>query len=336
MIKDNTLVCPVCNSRDVRELFETKSLAVIRHLSSLNNRNTKELIRQKIEALWKADHASYFRCRECTFEFAHPFVAADPGFYDLVYHSEIQYPADKWEYLITSGSVQKFIHDFPISPRLLEIGAGNGSFLKLVAAIIPMGDIFATEYSGSGAKSISQMGITCYQYDLQQISEAHLHGKISIVCMFQVLEHMTNLHELFEKLRILTLPGSRFYISVPNNHHRQFFDRFNRHYDLPPVHVGRYNDLCMVRLAEAHGWKLLQHAIQPTGYKERILKFIFSEYAAGQSVFDPEKVKLRVLRLLLRYGMLTLLVVFHLRIVIGLRDPKLGIAQWFELERANN
>jgi 2-polyprenyl-3-methyl-5-hydroxy-6-metoxy-1,4-benzoquinol methylase len=337
MIKDKTAICPVCKSSHVDKLFETDSLAVVRHLLNAGKMAVKEQCKQKIETLWESNNAAFYVCRDCTFEFAHPFIAGDADFYSFVYDVESNYPADKWEYSVTFESIIRFLNNSSMHPRLLEIGAGNGSFLKMLAGkIIPVNEIFATEYSETGAKSIGILGITCLQKDLHHLTEEDLSGKISIVCMFQVLEHLTDINEVFEKLSELTFPGSRMYISVPNNLQRRFFDNFGLHYDLPPVHVGRYNLNSLNRLANIQGWQVLRHLIQPSAYIERILKFIYSEYSKGQLVFNPETVKLKFIRIFLRYSMLAILMILHIRILIGLRNPKLGTSQWFELERFNN
>jgi|WetSurMetagenome_2_1015567.scaffolds.fasta_scaffold228792_2 hypothetical protein len=334
MIKDNPAKCPVCGNPKVVELYKTDSRAVVQHLLNTDNFTVIEEYKKKIEKLWGAKNASFYGCRECDFEFAHPFIAADADFYSFVYHSENYYPAEKWEYSVTLRSINRFCKEATDPPRLLELGAGNGSFLRMVTdTMIPANEVFATEFSEAGAKSIGKMGIACFQKDLQQISEKDLLGKINIVCMFQVLEHMTEIHEFFVKISTLTISGSRLYISVPNNFHRSFFDRHGHHYDLPPVHVGRYNHKSLNRLSEFHGWKILQYLLQPSSYKERVRKFIFSAYAKGQLVFNPEKNKVKFIRLFLRYCMLAFLMILHTRIIVGLRNPNLGTAQWFELEK---
>jgi 2-polyprenyl-3-methyl-5-hydroxy-6-metoxy-1,4-benzoquinol methylase len=337
MTKDKTAYCPVCNSHLVKKIFETDSMAVVRHLLNADKMVVKEQCKQKIEKLWEANHAAFYECTDCTFVFAHPFISGNADFYSFIYDAESNYPVDKWEYSVTREAIIRFLKNSPLQTRLLELGAGNGSFLKMLAGkIIPVNEIFATEFSETGAKSIGILGITCLQKDLHHITEKDLSGKISIICMFQVLEHLTDIHKVFKKLSELTFPGSRMYLSVPNNLQRSFFDNFNLHYDLPPVHVGRYNINSLNLLAKTHGWTVIQHLVQPSAYKDRILKFIFSEYAKGQQVFNPEKVKVKLLRLFLRYSMLSILMIFHVRILSGLRNPKLGTSQWFELERINN
>jgi len=336
MAAGENIVCPICHSAHPDKLFDTDSKAVVRHLLSADNMPLFEQCRQKVEHLWDSKVAAYYHCTVCTFEFAHPFIAGDADFYSFIYDTENKYPAEKWEYSISLISIGQFIKTAALPARLLEIGAGNGSFLKLLGGnLLPSSEIYSTELSEAGARIIGLMGFTCFQKDLQQISKEDLGGKVSIVCMFQVLEHLEGIHDLFEKLNDITFFGSRLYISVPNNLQRRFFEIHKIKYDLPPVHVGRYNVKSLDHLSEAHGWKVLRHCIQPSTYKQRILKFIYASYAKGQQVFNPEKYKSKPLRIFLRYCMLATLVFFHIRIIVGLRSRKLGVSQLFELERKN-
>jgi 2-polyprenyl-3-methyl-5-hydroxy-6-metoxy-1,4-benzoquinol methylase len=328
--------CPICCSGNLVELYTTDSLFVIKHLMNAQNKNAQALCKKKIEDLWAGKNATYYSCRECSFEFAHPFVPADAEFYSLVYHSESNYPSEKWEYTVTRESITNYTKHHEIQPRLLEIGAGNGSFLKIISKdLISPKEIFATEFSEAGARSIETLGIKCFHKDFNTISNEDIQGKVNIVCLFQVLEHMTSIHDFFKKMNELTLPLSRIYISVPNIFHRQFFDWYGYHYDLPPIHVGRYNYESLNRLSLQHGWKILRHAIQPTTFKERFLKFIFSQYTQWQKTINTEITKMKLLRLFLRYGIYALLIIVNFRVIIGLRKSELGTAQWFEIEKIN-
>jgi hypothetical protein len=336
IIMNNNVICPICGNNNLLELFTTNSLSVINHLLISENKKVVELYGKKIETLWPNKNAAFYSCTDCSFEFASPFTPADAEFYSLIYNSDSNYPVEKWEYTISQESICNYIKYSEIQPRLIEIGAGNGSFLKkIIDIVIPAKEVFATEFSEAGAKSIETFSIKCFRKDFNLISEQDIHGKVNIVCLFQVLEHITAIHEFFKKVNELTLPESRVYISVPNIFHRRFFDRFGLHYDLPPIHVGRYNYKSLSRLAEQYGWRIINHAIQPTTFKERILKFIFSQYSQWLLVFNAEKVKVKLIRVILRYIMIAILSIIYIKVIVGLRKSNLGTAQWFELERIN-
>lgn len=328
------IMCPVCKGNNLQQLYITDSNDVIRHISDAEESYDHTVLKKKLESLWDNDTAAFFQCKDCSFEFAHPFVPADADFYSMIYHSASTYPANKWEYDISKKSIQMFVTYHEFKPRLIEIGAGNGSFLKqLIGNLIPSSEIYATEFSENGAKMIEDLGIKCFRKNFDRITETDMKGKVHIVCLFQVLEHLTTIFELFTKLNELTLPGARAYISVPNIHHRKFFDRFGYHFDLPPIHVGRYNHKSMTRLAESSGWRVLQHAVQPTTFKERILKFVYSRYSKWLLVLNVEKIRIKTLRLGFRYAFLAVIMFMNIPIIFGLRKSNLGTAQWFELER---
>lgn len=332
MSKDN--ICPVCGSANIVELYHTDSQFTVKHLMPLGDAKEQLQGIEKIEDLWGQDYATFYKCRVCTFEFANPFISADAEFYSLLYNASSNYVSEKWEYAITYKSILNYIRSKALSPRLLEIGAGNGSFLKaLPKDVIPTDAIFATEYSAAGAKAIQLLGINCFTKKITELTEQDLQGKVSIVCLFQVLEHLADLNGFFEKINMLTTSGSILYISVPNFFHRKFFDRHGYFYDLPPVHVGRYNYTSMAELSVHNGWKILHHAIQPTSYKNRVEKFLYAQYANRQNTYTTENLNPKILRLFLRYGMYLLLILMNIGVIVGLRRTNLGIAQWFELKK---
>ncbi len=334
MSKDNN--CPVCGSTNIVELYSTDSHFVVKHLITSGTAKERTQCIKKTEELWNQNHATFYRCKVCSFEFAHPFIPADAEFYSWLYNSASNYVSEKWEYSITCESIMNYLKTKALPPRLLEIGAGNGSFLKtLPENVIPTHDIFATEYSEAGAKAIKLLGVNCFTKNFSALTEQDLQGKVSIVCLFQVLEHLTDLHGLFEKINMLTISGSMLYISVPNYFHRKFFDRYGYLYDLPPVHVGRFNYNSMAELSGRHGWEILHHAIQPTSYQNRVEKFLYTQFANWQSTFTTENANPKILKLFLRYGIYMLLIFMNIRIIVGLRRSNLGIAQWFELKKTN-
>ncbi len=328
------LLCPICKSDRLTELYVVNSS----HVCDQIIRNPDPAIRNhcqaKIEEIWSADKASYYTCQACSFDFAYPFVGGDAGLYSLIYSSEGVYPATKWEYSVTLESIEKIIDINPESPVLFEIGAGNGSFLKLAMNKgIPAENIIATEFSEAGMKAIQSLGIRCFNKDLHSISLQEIQKKVTIICLFQVLEHLSDIHEFFARINEFTQPDARLYISVPNYYQRRFFDRHGIIYDLPPVHVGRYNEKCMGELVSAYGWKIIQSKIQPSLYGERVKKFLYARFDLWQRKLASEKVRIRILKLFLRYSIYLLLILVNLRVIAGLKRSDLGTALWFELER---
>src|SRR5512145_912326 len=275
---DNRILCPVCGSDRTNKLYTVDSLQVSKWFASENSGKLLT-IKKKIEELWGRNISTYQECLNCTFEFADPFTPADASLYSLIYHSETNYPAEKWEYTASKESIRQFIETLNQSPVLLEIGAGNGSFLKGLSDLPGQFlHIYATEYSEAGARAIESLGITCFRKDFIKLKPEEVHTGINIVCMFQVLEHMTSIHEFFGHLNKLAAQEARLFISVPNNEQRRFYDRLGYILDLPPVHVGRYNPACLAVLSNQHGWRIIQHKIQQTTYSQRLKKFLFEQF----------------------------------------------------------
>jgi SAM-dependent methyltransferase len=335
MEKNNTAYCPVCGSDKLRTLYMVDSRLACKYFIH-NDISRIKLLQTKIEKLWSGKASSYLACEICTFEFAWPFISADADIYSLIYYTDTIYPAIKWEYVVSFESIDNYLKTISGPVSLIEIGAGNGSFIKEIQARQPgISPIYATEYSEAGVKAIESLDIQCFRKDFIDLDKYEIPGTINLICLFQVLEHMTSIHEFFKHLNKLTTPGARLYISVPNYLQRRFFDRLGYFYDLPPVHVGRYNPKCLAELSDQYGWHLIEHRIQPTKYRQRVKKFLFAQFARRQGTFATEKLNLKILKLFLRYSIYLLIAAIHIRVILGLRKSNLGTAQWFALEKTN-
>jgi SAM-dependent methyltransferase len=99
--------------------------------------------------------------------------------------------------------------------RLLEIGFGNGSFLRY--ALDHGAIIGGTEVLEEAVKYAMQRGIRVYRLDLLDALEESA-GEFDLVAAFDVLEHMTlpQISDLFELLAKLLKPGGHVIARFPN------------------------------------------------------------------------------------------------------------------------
>ena len=140
--------CPICRGTgsyqvasyeadEAAQAFVPRRLAPDRHTE----------LSRKLSALWHNAPCILCRCDSCDFIYAAPFVSGDAEFYHLAF-PDASYPRQKWEYDRTRQALRecKFVE-----PSLLEIGAGNGAFLKqLLKDGWPPGNLQAFEFSSSG------------------------------------------------------------------------------------------------------------------------------------------------------------------------------------------
>jgi SAM-dependent methyltransferase len=203
-------VCPICYSKTGRILWSVTSAQATQHyvLKEADTQRFLELSAH-IRGLWGKDTCDIVQCDDCGFCYSHPYVAGDQQFYTLAYERD-HYPGWKWEYQLTYEAL-KDKRNF----TLLEIGAGDGAFIKRIVPELTDNDkAVCTEFSDYGKSQIQSYGVKCLPADIRSITAEDLIGAVDVVCMFQVLEHMDRLDELFQHLNGLTKDEANLFISV--------------------------------------------------------------------------------------------------------------------------
>ncbi len=313
--------CPVCNSEHTHSVFSLDAHTAGSMIIP-NNPEQSLRISQEIESLWQSNHGEFHSCSDCRFGFAWPFIAGNDKIYTTLYYKHFSYPADKWEYKRTI----EIIHNLDLSPdsTLLELGAGNGSFLDKVSTIIKeKGQIFSTEYSSAGMEEIRRKGFNCYNKSLLELPNERL-PEFHIICLFQVLEHMDKLDLVFQTLHKLSNQSSHLFMAVPNGNLRNFFDKAGVHLDIPPVHVGRFTPETFHFLAKKHGWSIAETCYEPQKYHSKVKKFVFDRYARQPFTWRTERSNNKLVKYFFRYFILLLLSIRFLPILIYLLRANTG------------
>lgn len=307
--------CPVCNSKHTQKVFSLTSGKA----GSLFIPDKPELsfrISREIEALWKSNHCEFHKCTNCMFGFAWPFIAGNEKIYSALYYKDFSFLADKWEY----DRAIEIIRDLDLSTdsTLLELGAGNGSFLDKVSTIInDKSQIYSTEYSSAGVEEIQRKGFKCYNKSISELQKENL-PEFDIICMFQVLEHMDDLELVFNTLGKLGKQASHLIIAVPNGTLRSFYDKMGVHLDVPPIHVGRFTPETFHFIGRKHGWNIVETCIEPQKYVFKVKKFVFDRYARHQFAKRTERSKSKLLKYFFRYTIVILLSICFLPVLIYL------------------
>ena len=328
--------CPICWNNNAHLLYSISSEHAVEHIfGNTADKDQRTRLKLRVEELWQGDQCDFVRCDTCEFCFAVPFIQGDNTFYALAYQSETSYQPWKWEYQETLDALHTMAHrgNFA-SVTLLEIGAGNGAFVKRVSpALLPKENILCTEYSKTGIRSLANYGISCLSQDIRTLDLAKLHTKFDVVCMFQVLEHLDNLDSLFECLNRITKESAAFFIAVPNDKRRGFYDRKGIIEDVPPTHVGRLTQVSLEILANRHGWKITQHKRESERYFHKIKSFV--SHALIRSTFwnHLDQIRNRSFR---RYSIAfaaAFCMAVSLPTIAQLRSNELGVSQWARLEK---
>lgn len=336
--------CPVCYATKSKLLYSVSSEEAAQHFVLKEvDIGRHESLSSHIKTLWGQETCDVISCDNCGYCFALPFIAGDDTFYSLAYRRS-KYPIWKWEYQLTYNALQAVFEDTSTKNiKLLEIGAGNGAFVKKVSPLyIEKKNVFCTEYSEYGRNAIIDYGITCASKVITQISDESFHHHFDVICMFQILEHMANLDILFRQLSWLTAKTAHLFIAVPNPNMITFNELNNALLDMPPNHVGRWNKKCFEIIASRHGWQLVRHELEEAeSYISKAKRFMKYQYLhksqnKGSLANRAERIKSRQLQRIFRIGLILMYAVMSASKLFALRASLLGAAQWVHLIKSGN
>lgn len=255
--------CPACYSDSVLELWSTSTEEAAQHFVRKQGDSERyKMLVIHLRNLWRNDNCRLVRCMNCGLSYSVPFVAGDATFYNLAYPA-IDYPKNRWEYRKTLDVINKANL---AEKKCLEIGAGFGYFLdKLEAMGLDSSNITALEFNTDAILTLRKKNYNVLSVDLRDITESSVYDYIF---MFQVLEHMDALDNVFSILsRILSLKGTIF-IAVPNYHRINFNEANHSLPDMPPNHISRWPISAFEALLQRHSFRVHYYAAEPFSFKE--------------------------------------------------------------------
>lgn len=248
-----TASCPACGSTSTDEFRRFTAADAADHLIPPRRSAARnEALREALEGFWGRGGVGMRRCNACGFGFASPFRAADASIYNLFGGGRQHYPRDRFEFAVTADALRSRGG----VERLLEVGAGSGSFLRQLQRAGVASCITATEYDDSAVAALQQIeGLTVVQGDFRRrLSDIQ---PVDAICLFQVLEHLDDVEATFGGFRALLRPGGEVYIGVPNVERTDVQERLTQFMDMPPVHIGRWTREAVAAAAARHGLRLM-------------------------------------------------------------------------------
>ena len=158
--------------------------------------------------------------------------------------------------------------------------------------------------------------------------------------MFQVLEHLDRLDELFAHLNVLASPHASLFIAVPNSGVIEFYQENGALLDMPPNHVGRWNKLGFKTIAERHGFQLVDHKVERARFPHMHYKYLKychlrASQKSGSFANRVESKPDGVVRNLLRVISLLRFCLSCAPAIYGLQK-NMGSSQWVHLRRIPN
>ena len=242
-------VCPICENKEIELLYEVTSEASAEHFIHHTVSKDVDYLQNHIEKLWGQSTCEVVRCTKCRFCYSLPYVEGDKTFYQFLYDEKPKYP---WrpEHDLTFRVLEN-MRDFSI----LEVASGDGTFIRVISpSLTSLENVLCTEYSKDGRNVIcNNYGITCTDTDFRI-----LEGKFDVICMFQILEHLVDVNNVFGRLNLLSHAGTNLFISVPNDKRLEKREQAGGMLDMPPNHIGRWNRKCFDIVAKKYGWSIIK------------------------------------------------------------------------------
>ena len=326
--------CPLCNSESENVLHKYASTDASTSLPGSEDQRFT-LLAEEIEQLWQSKSCHFIRCENCSLVFAFPFKAGNESVYEFIYANSAGYSKWKWEYEEAYQAIQTHITGRRIpSPSLLEIGAGNGAFVKRISKdLINRADIVTTELASNGRSEILKSGIECTDSELIDLCIPKNKEKFDFLCLFQVLEHLDNLNDIFNSIKYLLKQGGVLIIAVPNSSHRELFERLGYFEDIPPIHITRWNYESFQRLAKYYNWKILQHNREPNKLYKNLSKYIRFKYKDNIMVKRINIIENNIIRNIAKLLLFSILTILNLGMIKSLSDSNNGISQLVIVEK---
>ena len=258
-----TANCPICENSKITRLQELSSEQAASYFSLSQGGGSRHQLRPIIEDLWQGSSCSVERCESCGFVFSSPFRAGSQRFYEVAFPDQTQdsYPSFKWEF---HEGLNQILRLRLSSPRVLEIGCGKGAFLSILKSTFRAAYLVGLEYSQFGVQSTRGVGLPCFRKDVYSYFEDNDPAKFDVIAMFQVLEHLDSVVDLFGLLRSRLSSGGILIIGVPNDLRGEFNRVNGAMRDMPPFHIGRYSKESLGVLASKAGLYLSYHMREPS------------------------------------------------------------------------
>lgn len=190
------------------------------------------------------------QCCNCQIIFYNPSFFGDDDFYPNISNNTWYYEGDKWEFDLTL----KLIAKYKVG-SLLEIGAGDGNFLKKVKYGID--DIEGIEINQNAIMKCIAQGLNVSAKSIDSFNR-----KFDLVASFQVFEHLDNPRKFIEKSLELLTDNGYFLISVPNPDGYLKEMHLNL-LDLPPHHNLGWTKETFLFLSKQYDLDLIEYHLEP-------------------------------------------------------------------------
>ncbi len=230
-MEEMSILCPLSSESDVLllEKIEAETLKKVYRQSYLKLDISSEL--EEVREI------GFYHCIKSDLRFFYPAVSGSAQFYEKLQRFDWYYTDDKYEYEYVKNFIKK-------TDSLLEIGCGSGAFAEKINAQNYVG----LELSEKAQTMASQKGFTVIREFVEKHAALNT-GHYDVVCAFQVLEHVANVHSFIRASLQCLKPGGLLIYSVPSAD--SFYALLtNNLLNLPPHHVTWWSDKSLAYVAD--------------------------------------------------------------------------------------
>jgi 2-polyprenyl-3-methyl-5-hydroxy-6-metoxy-1,4-benzoquinol methylase len=241
------IVCPICNSGKVFNYFKDEP-------------NLKE-------------------CKDCKIVFAHPFsvnltAAYDEDYYKPWHEKQFRQRVKMWRRRL------KIVRKFYKAGKLLDVGTGDGLFLKVAKE--ENFNICGTEISPVAvgiAKNLYNLDVHLTEIENVDFEE----NSFDVCTIWHVIEHVKNPIEILKKVYELLKPGAVVFVATPNLNKyvsRMIYRlRHNKPYPFysqkGEPHLLHFTEYTLEKIIKKAGFKIISRGVDFASVK---LKFKILEY----------------------------------------------------------
>ena len=213
--------------------------------------------------LGRLETVHIYRCNDTGYRFYHPEnIFGDAAFYAELQKISFYYAKWTWEHEMAWKNIEP-------GSSVLEVGCGTGCFMQ---SLVQRGfSIVGLELNEAAVNVCRSKGLTVWNELLEQHQGNH-RNRYDVICCFQVLEHVYDVHSFITCCLECLKPGGRLIVAVPNNN-PWYFKYDQRHLlNLPPHHSGLWNKESFESLPRFFNLTLIQIMIEPLYNRVHLLQ----------------------------------------------------------------
>lgn len=208
---------------------------------------------------------SLYQCNDTSYRFFHPFnIDGDGPFYEKLENISWYYADWKWDYEIGKDFIQN-------NSTVLDIGCGEAKFLTFLKTKKNC-NVVGLELNSKAQEIAVNNGINVNNESIQEYALGNK-SKFDVVTFFQVLEHISNVDSFLKAALEVTKTGGLVILAVPNN--EPYYLTFDKYHflNLPPHHMGWWDEKSLRSLGSIYNLELIELKKQPLEH--------YSAYANG-------------------------------------------------------